>query len=164
MKRLSIAMVLSLAAVIIGGLAIVSPSRPVAADGSATATPTTNHGPGFTGLQPRHKCAAKLSTLAVGASTTCQVRIQNYAQGVTAENVTWAFSNVTYSVSGVTSRIGVSGPFDDGVGPWGIPSYGSLYVNFTLTREADDEAAPRYPIVCASGTNMAEVCSQSGIS
>lgn len=103
----------------------------------------------------------KLNTVAEGASTNCTVRIQNWGS-VTAEDVEFAFSNVDFSVSNVTSRNGGT-LYDDGVGPWDIPVYGSLYVKFTFTRDIGDARAPRYPEVCAWGSNMVETCSTGGI-
>lgn len=136
-------------------------------------------------ISPRHNCygATTLRYLPVGGSATCFVRVNNDNGALAAEDVTFYFSNTNLSVSNVSVRLGPGGsatplpgvtgntntPF---VPAFDIPARNGYYIFFTVTREAG-QSAPRYPIVCASGTYtrptlptpttyVATECSQGG--
>ncbi len=118
-------------------------------------------GPISEDISPRHNCNARLRYLGEGDSATCVVRVNNDNTTLTAEDVTFYFSNTNLSVSDVSVRIGPNGaatplpgvtgntnsPFLPG---YDVPAGSGLYVFFTVTRTTLTQGAPRYPIVCAS--------------
>lgn len=159
-------------------IALVAAFMAFATTASAATTPTSPD------ISPRHNCHARLRDMKVGDSANCVVRVNNDNDALTAEDVTFYFSNTNLSVSNISVRIGSGGaatplpgvagntssPF---VPAYDVPAGSGLYVFFTVTRTSLAQGAPRYPIVCASGTYtrptlptpttyVATECSQGG--
>lgn len=144
-------------------------STPASAQVPPTATATR---PAEVGLKPGSQCVSRINNLAVGQSVLCEMRVINYGP-VTADDVTFKFSNVNLTVSNFAWRYGPAGALTAVPGTWNslsnfgvtvdIPANSQIYATFTVTRTDASQYGSSNQRLCADATNFPEVCSQGGV-